>query len=551
MTQSESGPEGHVPQVFMDELTESMRWMDESLKKLKQGWDADAAYKIQMSAHKLVGSSAMLGFHQISETARGIELTASDAIAEGSSGVRQKLAIILAERFADLNRVISLDTALDRLLGRYIDDTGQAVHSLQESRAGQQIFLVEDDAFQADELASQIGYFGYRVRIFHRLEEIRPALESELPSAILMDIVFPDSDTAGTDAIQQLHDRYPVLVIFISVREDAVARLNALRAGGEAYFTKPVNVSTLIETIDRLTIKADPLPCRILIVDDSSAQANFTSLHLVRAGMEVRSVNDPLKSLDALVEFSPDLILLDMYMPECTGMELAAIIRQMEAYVSIPIVFLSSETDRDKQLEAVGLGGDDFLTKPIQPAHLVASVTSRVERYRKLRALMLHDSLTGLFNHTTTRERLSMELLRAARQSSPLSYAMIDIDFFKKVNDTYGHATGDRVLKSLSQLLSKRLRHSDTIGRYGGEEFAVIFPGTTGETACGIMENLRMTFADLLHHAGDQEFTVTFSCGIATFPEHTTIASLSEAADQALYEAKHRGRNQVRRAAGV
>jgi diguanylate cyclase (GGDEF)-like protein len=232
-------------------------------------------------------------------------------------------------------------------------------------------------------------------------------------------------------------------------------------------------------------------------------------------------------------------------MPECTGLELAQVIRQMETYLSIPIVYLSSETDRDKQLEAVGLGGDDFLEKPIKPSHLVAAVTSRIERYRKLRALMLHDSLTGLFNHTTTKERLAQEIARAKRFNFTFSFALLDLDLFKSVNDTHGHLAGDRVLKSLSQLLMRRLRSLDTVGRYGGEEFAVILPNTSLETAVTVMDEIRMGFEHIHHHSGENEFAVTFSCGVAQFPDCQSVGDLIDTADKALYDAKHQGRNAV------
>jgi PleD family two-component response regulator len=145
-----------------------------------------------------------------------------------------------------------------------------------------------------------------------------------------------------------------------------------------------------------------------------------------------------------------------MNMPGASGQEIAKVIRQQDAYLSIPIVFLSAESDIGRQREAMSLGGDEFLHKPIQPEHLVSAVRSRVIRYRALRALMVRDSLTGLLNHTSYKERLRAEVARAKRQNKMLSVAIIDIDHFKNVNDTYGHPAGDRVIKNLSRLLKQR-----------------------------------------------------------------------------------------------
>jgi diguanylate cyclase (GGDEF)-like protein len=282
-----------------------------------------------------------------------------------------------------------------------------------------------------------------------------------------------------------------------------------------------------------------------MIVDDSIALTAYHAAVLEQAGMVVRAVNNPLNVIASLQEFAPDLILIDLYMPECNGTDLASVIRQLEAYVSIPIVFLSAESDLDKQLFAMGLGGDDFLTKPIQPQHLISSVTSRIRRSLLLRSFMVRDSLTGLLNHTAIKDQLDGEVAAAIRQKKPLSFAMIDIDHFKQVNDIYGHPVGDRVIKSLSRLLKQRLCASDLIGRYGGEEFAVVLVDADRMTAIKVLDTIRDDFSRLRHLADEKEFSVTFSCGIADVSHFPDGAKLSDAADKALYKAKHAGRNCV------
>jgi diguanylate cyclase (GGDEF)-like protein len=216
----------------------------------------------------------------------------------------------------------------------------------------------------------------------------------------------------------------------------------------------------------------------------------------------------------------------------------------------VPIVFLSVEKDFDRQLRAMFKGGDEFLTKPIAPAQLTLVATSRVERYRELRVLMLHDSLTGLVNHSRLQQQLEIECARALRQRQPLSLAMIDIDHFKAVNDRHGHQTGDRVLKNLARFLRQRLRTSDVVGRYGGEEFAVILSDTSGEVAEEVLNSLRRDFAAIPHETGGESITVTFSTGIASLPQYGSVRELTLAADQALYRAKDGGRNRVERDTG-
>ena len=376
---------------------------------------------------------------------------------------------------------------------------------------------------QARELAAR-GYFGQR-----------PGRLAGVGGDQKLDTVL---------ALRQSNEEPPP-VIFVSSRNDLQARLHSVRAGGKAYFSKPVIIGKLIDVLDNLLKEDEPIPYRVLVVDDVVIQAQMTARHLKAAGMETAIVTDPLQIIETLEEFNPELLLLDVYMPGCTGLELAEVIRQMDTFVSIPIVFFSAETDRDKQLLAMGLGGDDFLTKPQRPDYLVSAVTSRIERYRQLRALMVRDSLTGTLNHTTIKELLNQELSRARRQKTDLCFVMIDLDHFKSVNDAYGHAAGDRVLRSLAHLLIKRLRHHDTVGRYGGEEFSVVLPATTGPMALKIMDELRADFTNVLHQSSDAGFSVTFSCGIADFPRLTTLGQISEAADKALYQAKQNGRNRV------
>ncbi|MFA6921535.1 MAG: diguanylate cyclase, partial [Gallionella sp.] len=333
--------------------------------------------------------------------------------------------------------------------------------------------------------------------------------------------------------------------IFLSARDDFAARLGAVQAGSAAYFHKPARAIDLVATLDELTCRQQPEPYRILIVDDEPEIASYHSIILQESGMVTNQLSEPARVLDVLQEFRPDMVLMDMYMPGCSGHDLAKLIRQVPDYVGLPIVFLSSETDRKKQFSAMRIGAEGFLTKPVIPEDLVAAVAIRAERMRTLRSLMARDSLTGLFNHTTTTQFLENAVARAKRSAGTLCFAMIDIDHFKSVNDTRGHPVGDQVILALSRVLQQRLRNTDIVGRYGGEEFAVILQDVSIERATKLLDELRQDFARVVFHSDSGEFSCTFSAGIARYPAHKSMETLREMADKALYEAKHSGRNRV------
>ncbi len=411
---------------------------------------------------------------------------------------------------------------------------------------GKRVYICDDESALAEQLGNQLRCFGYLVAVFTEPAQLRAAVRAQRPAAVIMDINFPGG-IKGTDVVAALKREggadFPV--IFLSACDDFAARLAAVQAGGLAYFHKPVRPLDLVTTLDELTVQKTPEPYRVLVVDDEPEIAAYHCLILQEARMTTYQVHKPERVLEVLQDFRPDMVLMDMYMPGCNGRDLAQLIRQMPDYFSLPIVYLSSETDRHKQFSAMRVGAEGFLAKPIPPEDLVTAVAIRAERMRALRALMARDSLTGLYNHTTTTQLLENAISNAARQNQPLCFAMIDVDRFKSVNDTYGHPVGDQVLLAMSRVLQQRLRNSDIVGRYGGEEFAVILQDVELDAATRIIDQLREDFSRVRFHAGEREFSCTFSAGIAACPPLKRLEILREAADRALYDAKEQGRNRV------
>lgn len=503
----------------------------ESWERLKvDGWRASEVQGIIRAAHGLVGSGATFGYQQVSEAARAFE----DAVrgwAMGGSPSEQEVSVAEA-RLGEL-----------QIVAQSAEPPGES-----SSSTPRVLFLLMSDIAAGRHLAMQLRQFNYQVKNFADFQEMTSALQAQRPAAMLVDVGSADDELSGVRAVAHwrtlLAEELPP-VAFLSPRDDVATRLEAVRAGGAAYFLKPTDVSSLVDGLDELTRPASAEPYRVLIVEDDFRLGEYYGTILREEGILVELLTDPLVLLAEVEHFSPELILLDVHIPQCTGLELAAVIRQKQNYLGIPIVFLPSNTSVEQHWVMNEFGADDFLPKPIAPAHLVSTVRSRAERYRRLRALMLRDSLTGVLNHTAIKEQLTTEIARQRREAGRCSFAMIDLDRFKAVNDLHGHALGDRVIKSLTRMLRQRLRRSDAVGRYGGEEFAVVLPQVDSASARKLLDRLREDFALLAHRSAQGDFHVTFSCGIAEFPRYDTCALVMESADKALYAAKHAGRNRV------
>jgi diguanylate cyclase (GGDEF)-like protein len=499
--------------------------------------------ELRRLCHSLKGTGASFGFLALSAAAGEVERLLEDSPASASV-----VGEALGQRFAALEaeaRRLDGETPAPAVTPGF--ELAAPSVAGEEGERRRLVYLCDDDAEQVAQLAVQLACFGYEAVTFTALAALREGLARCRPDVLVLDIVFPEGEGAGLDLASELarREEAPVPIIFISCRSDFDARLRAVQGGGSAYFPKPVRAMELVEVLDALTGPQEPVPFRVLLVDDDPAAASYHAAILEEAGMAPRSLTDPTLVLEALAEFNPDLVLMDMYMPGCTGRDLAKVIRQMPHHLSLPIVYLSSETDADKQFSALRVGADGFLTKPVVPAQLAQAVALRAERMRTLRSLMMRDSLTGLFNHTTIKQLLDTATKGAGRAGGKLAFAMIDVDLFKRVNDTQGHPTGDQVLLALARLLQQRLRQSDIVGRYGGEEFAVILNGVTRERAVELLDGLREDFSKVRFYGPKGEFSCTFSCGIADFPEVADAEGLCEEADQALYRAKHGGRNRV------
>jgi diguanylate cyclase (GGDEF)-like protein len=295
----------------------------------------------------------------------------------------------------------------------------------------------------------------------------------------------------------------------------------------------------------------------IAIVDDDAAIRRLVRLFLRRAGYETIEYTTGDEARAALLSDAWDLVILDRRLPDMDGVVLAHELKSSAAHRARYIIMLTGEAEQEDKVEGLELGADDYITKPFQYPELLARIRAGkrivdlqkelMETNKRLELLSITDGLTKLHNHRYFQDELARAFEESQRYQRPLSLAMIDIDFFKKINDTYGHAVGDDVLKRAAQLYRTSVRSTDLVARYGGEEFAVMMPETALQDGITFAEKIRQLLESSPLETQAGPVTATVSIGVASVP-HSRIHSAKElivAADKALYRAKKAGRNQV------
>ncbi|MDY7567868.1 PleD family two-component system response regulator [Pseudomonas sp. RTC3] len=533
MTEPEDPSRDRLKHHFAQRVIHQARQILEVWQRLQQSeWSTADMAELTDSNLRLLRFAERFEQAEHAQLARSISVALDDVEAN-----RGRLSSSL---ITELNRLMQRLSRTGLRHGDHLDQT-----SLPPLR--KPIYVMLQDHERAERLAKQLEFFGLSALSLDSIAAFHATMAERYPAAIVMDVDFcgPGEGLILAAKVQDGLEHKLPLLFFSHNETDTPTRLAAVRAGGQEFLTGTLDASSLLEKIEVLTCVAQYEPYKVLIIDDSRAQATHTERLLNSAGIITRTLIDPIQAMAELAEFQPDLIILDMYMPGCTGTELAKVIRHNDRYVSVPIIYLSAEDDLDKQLDAMSEGGDDFLTKPIKPRHLITTVRNRAARARNLKARMVRDSLTGLYNHTHILQLLEDCSFRARREGKPLSFAMLDIDHFKRVNDSHGHPMGDRVIKSLALFLKQRLRKTDYIGRYGGEEFAIVMPDTDLHNAHRVLDEIRQRFAEIHYPAQPVDLSCTFSAGVVELYESADSLTLSSLADDALYHAKDAGRNQV------
>ena len=357
--------------AFIAQLPSRVDMLERLLARVAQG-EAGAADMLQHTAHSLVGAAGVHRLMDIATAARKLEALAAKLPAQGTP---------------DQSRLFALHKALARL-DVEAENPSHGLLPPPALRASLRVLLVDDDADQTASLRGTLEGAGYRVEAFRALAACRAACGyGDLPAAVIMDAALPQGAAAGAQFIAELKAQHvpDVPVIFLSARQDMEARLAAHRAGAAHLLAKPVDREVLLRTLAGTEASASQQPFRVLVVDDDPAQLATHAAILRGARMEVRHTADPFEVPALLETFAAEALVLAMTMPQCSGPELAAVLRSDGRHSLLPIIFLAGDAGASSQFAALDQGGELLLSRPADPHHLAAAVTRHAQRYRQSR----------------------------------------------------------------------------------------------------------------------------------------------------------------------
>ena len=527
-----------------------MRWCS-----AKDGEKA-AIKNFRFEVHSLKGSSATLNFLNLSQILQKIEQLVANHDSE-SFVLQDVCAQIdsLMQEIADKARLpnTSLFELVQPSRAPLISSVQNIKPSVNEinvkSHRDISVAIIDRDTHAGGLMGKLLTTFGFAASYFESIALFNQALSTQTFSIAIVDVNVQQSDDADifqfVSLLKQKH--IDVFVVSAPDLDTFDFRLLSIRAGVNDYLIKPLNVTNLVNKI-RKNFKIDLIrPYRILLLDDEKTACGFYKSLLESQDIEVIALTEPQQLMTVLESFPPDIFLLDMHMRDISGLEVAKFIRQQPKYDYVPILFLTSDNDINTKLMALKTGADDVIPKQTSPSLILEQIESRIERSQQIRYLASRDSLTGVLNHGQIMDAAAQALRLAARHIKPVVMVMIDLDYFKKVNDSYGHMGGDKVLVSLGQLLLQSVRETDFVGRYGGEEFIVVFCDADCEVIHAKMESVLSAFRQIEFNINEHGFNCTFSAGMASSENYDTLSELIAAADAALYHAKNAGRNTIKR----
>lgn len=547
-------------QDMLDALSEKITLIVEGWQQLSENeWDQPMAENLFTAIRELAESSEQFNLFQLSETLVSFEIYLSSFVDSGFSPN--------SEQMQEADRLVkALQHTWDNCEPPEIADYLDLDEFDIPNQDQQQIYYFRAGNDIAPELVPELEHQKSTVLTFIQADDLLAEIEKEAPRVLVFDINLLTSLNRVIEFIthHNKHSKQLIHLLCLSQANTIKLNLQATRCGVEAFYAQPFDVKQISQQIIEWTQQEEAAPYRIVVVDDDPTQAEFATSVLQRANFEAISVTQPLNVLEVLYEFKPDLILMDIYMPEANGIELTTAIRTHNEFKTIPIVFLSGEQNTDKQFSALSVGGDDFIAKPIRPNHLISSVTNRVKRYRDLQKQSIESSekqnvlpISPQANKELTKQSTLLKRNQLFAHLNQLisgelendvcaGFIHFEVGNLDDIKEGIGCTETDELMNLIGEHLLSKIERGDAVARLGNAVFAVIVKRREEE-------QLAQFAGLLLNSIKESHFTVdgfrvhpVCHVGLRSIDNRITdISTIISESELASEEAKNSGGSQV------
>ncbi len=375
-----------------------------------------------------------------------------------------------------------------------LDDANQAILEKLMPSSDRPVLLMLSPSAK-DTLIDALQLFGYRCKLIQQPDELEDTCEIEQPLCIIMPLPH---DPLQSKKYLNISKDCSVPFIFYTTMDTLENRLMCVRSGGKGFVISPLDPQEIIVQLDRISTPLHDDPLRVLVIEDSRSQGVFCVRTLKKVGMMPKWVENPQQLMSAVQQFQPELILMDMQLPDCNGIELAQILQQHPDCSDIPVIYLSAEDDEAKRQQALATAGEGFLPKPVQAEALVQAVRHRAMRYRLSRLLQESDQLTGLINRNSFRKEIDAAVSKSHRDEVGFCIVLAEIKGLDQLRQGKGEAAAERLTLAMANLLRQRVRCSDQVARVQDGRFGLLFYDCQVEDAENVMNAIMNLWQKLM-----------------------------------------------------
>jgi len=512
---------------FIRQLPQRMAAIEENWSELSH-WSAELLDKLYRRIREISEASSRFGLFQLNESVFSVEVYLSSFVGIQEAPVREQLEAIEGL----LNHLKSTANSIEQV-------------AVKTTKADQTIYILSDESGDISKLANTLQEHGTEIHFFDETGTLLRAMDSQLPNALIANTNLLLKISALTAELVRLKSQtsQEIPLIFISESNALQLRVDAIRCGSDAYFVSPIDTDDVAQQILNLASPRNTPAFRVLIVEDDPTQAEFASSLLRKVGMKTQILSDPMRIIEILREFIPDLILMDIYMPEINGIEMTSIIREYHEFVGIPIVFLSGEQNADKQLDAISVGGDDFVAKPIRPKHLLTIVENRIKRSHQLMktlgSRLPHDRITGLLSRQVFFDRIAKALEDDPMHAQPSGVIVLSPDKMESHRKTFGIGGVDQLIAELSQNIRSQLKDNDAAARLDDDSIGLFIKRSNNNSIHDLCARLHETVTKSAIKIAGQTIELSIGLGLCLYDENIDdpaglIARAQTASQQAL-----------------